>query len=105
MSGAEGVGGVAYLVLHVLQAGGEVDGEDDENDVALGIAERPQPVVLLLAGCVPERELDELAVELHVCYVVLEDGGDVCLRALSAGRFGRVYTVPWLRTSGKRFSA
>ena len=54
--------GAAYLVLHVLQACGEVDGEDDEDHVALGVAERPEPVVLLLPCGVPERELDELAV-------------------------------------------
>ena len=77
--------GAAYLVLHVLQACGEVDGEDDEDHVALGVAERPEPVVLLLPCGVPERELDELAVEVHVRDVVLEDGGDVrlCAGALS----------------------
>ena len=68
-----------YLVLDVCEADGKVDGEDDEDDVAFRVAQRSQSVVLFLPCRVPERDLDNLAVELSVCYVVLEHGGYVRL--------------------------
>jgi len=65
------------LVLDVLKTDRKVNGEDDEDDVAFWVAQRPQSIVLLLSCRVPERDLDNLAVELSVCYVVLEHGGYV----------------------------
>jgi hypothetical protein len=47
--------------------------------VRVRVRERAQPVVVLLAGRVPERQLDVLAVDLDVGNVVLKDGGDVDL--------------------------
>ena len=71
---------MAHLVLDVSQANWKVDGKHDENDVALWVAQRSQSIVLFLPCRVPERNLDNLAVELSVCYVVLEHGGYVRLR-------------------------
>jgi hypothetical protein len=68
-----------HLILDVPKANGEVDGKHDENDVAFWIAQRPQTIVLLLPCCVPQRNLDDFALELSVCHVVLKYGGDVCL--------------------------
>ncbi len=39
-----------------------VDGEADEDDVGLGVRQGPEPVVGLLAGRVPQRELNLLPV-------------------------------------------
>ena len=62
----------SYLVLNIRQTCRKVHGEDDENDVALWIAKRSQPVVFFLPGSVPERELDRLAIELDEGHIVLE---------------------------------
>jgi hypothetical protein len=70
-----------YLVLDVCETDGKVDGEYYEDDVAFWVAQRSQSIVLLLPCRVPERDLDNLAVELSVCYVVLEHGGYVRLDA------------------------
>lgn len=41
---------------HVLEGGGTGDGEADEEHVGLGVRQRPQPVVVLLSGGVPEAQ-------------------------------------------------
>lgn len=67
------------LFLHVVERVGRVDGEADEDDVRVRVRERTQTIVVLLAGGIPECELDVAAVDLYVGDVVLEDGGDVHL--------------------------
>lgn len=52
--------------------------------MGVGVGERAETVVILLAGGIPEGELDVLAVDLDVGDVVLEDGGDVDLEGVSA---------------------
>lgn len=69
----------AYLLLDVVERVGRVDGEADEDDVRVGVRERAQTVVVLLACGIPEGELDVLAVDLYVGNVVLEDSGHVDL--------------------------
>lgn len=69
----------AHLVLDICEADGKVNGKHDENDVAFRIAQWPQSVILLLPCRVPERNLNDLAIKLSVCYVVLKDGGYVRL--------------------------
>jgi hypothetical protein len=54
-----------------------VDGKDDEDDVGVVVRERPEPVKVLLAGRIPEGELDQLAFVLDV--------GDKVLVAVAAG--------------------
>jgi len=78
----------AHLVLDILEADRKVNGEDDQDNVAFWVAQRPQSIVLLLSCRVPERDLDNLAVKLSVCYVVLEHGGYVRLR--------RCVDEPWM---------
>jgi hypothetical protein len=76
------VGGRArgtYLLLHVVEGVGRVDGEADEDDVRIGVGERAQAVVVFLAGGIPQGQLDVLPIDLDVGDVVLEDGGDVDL--------------------------
>ena len=43
----------------------------------MGVGEGSQAVVVLLAGRVPQAEVDGLAVDHHVRREVVEDGGDV----------------------------
>ena len=47
-------------------------GEADEEDVSLGVRERPQPVVVLLAGGVPEPERHRHSVTDHRGRVIVE---------------------------------
>ena len=65
--------------MDICETDGKVDGEDDEDNVTLRIAQWPQSIILLLPGRVPECDLDNLAIKLSVCYVVLENGGYVRL--------------------------
>ncbi len=69
----------AHLVLDISETDGKVNGKHDENDVAFRIAQWPESIILLLSCRVPERNLNDLAVKLPVCYVVLKDGRYVCL--------------------------
>ena len=43
-----------------------VDRKHDEDDVGVVVRQRPEPVKVLLAGRVPERELDELTLVLYM---------------------------------------
>jgi hypothetical protein len=67
------------LGRHVLERDRIDDREADEEDVGVGVRQRAQSVVLLLAGCVPEAELDRLVAGRQVDDVVVEDGGNVVL--------------------------
>lgn len=69
----------AHLVLDVGERNGEVDGEHDQDHIAFWVAQRPETVVLLLTGRIPERELHELAIKVHERDIVLEHRWDVCL--------------------------
>ena len=48
----------------------------------MAVAERPQLLVLLLPGRVPQRELDRFAVQLQILHVRLKHGGNVVLGKL-----------------------
>lgn len=66
------------LLLDVVKGIGRVDREADEDDMRVGVRERPQSIVILLSGGIPEGELDLLPIDLNVCRVVGErkrDGG------------------------------
>lgn len=93
------------LILHIRETSGEVDGEDDENDIALRVAEGPQAVVLLLARRVPQGKLNFFALELYLCHVVFEYGRDVCLNEGVNKMYEWENAKNGHRTSGKRFSA
>ena len=47
--------------------------------MGVGIGEWAKTVVVFLASRIPQRELDVLAVDLHIGDVVLEHGGDIDL--------------------------
>ena len=64
--------GASYLGLDVVERGRADDGEADEEDVGLGVRERAQPVVILLAGRVPQAQADGLAVYHDASRVVVE---------------------------------
>jgi len=67
------------LLLNIIQAVRTVNCEADENDVRIGIAQWPQAIVVFLTSRIPKSEFDVLSIHLDVCYVVLEDGGNVDL--------------------------
>ena len=94
---------VSYLLLDVVKRVGRVDGEADEDDVRVGVGEGAETVVILLAGGIPEGELDVLAVNLDIGDVVLEDGGDVDLHGsvLVGALWSRMAEMGalWMRTS------
>jgi hypothetical protein len=70
------------LVHDVLQRVGAVNGEADEDEVCLRVGERAKPVVLLLAGCIPQCKLDGLTRSLvgWIGDVVLKDSRNVFLQ-------------------------
>merc|ERR1719319_1147152 len=61
----------------VLEGGGRYDGETDEEDVRLWVGERPEPVVVLLAGRVPEAQGHGHPVTHHGRRVVVKHCGHV----------------------------
>lgn len=78
-----------HLLLHVIERIRRVDGEADQDDVGVGVGEGPEPVIVFLAGRIPQGELDVLAIDLDVGDVVLEDGRNVDLfRLVGSGREG-----------------
>lgn len=86
---AEGGKGATNLVQDVVQRVGTVDGEADEDEIGFRVGQWAQPVVFLLAGGIPQRELDRLTGGLvrRVGDVILEDGRDVFLEG--DGRHGQ----------------
>jgi hypothetical protein len=69
----------SYLLLDVVERVGRVDGKANQDNVRVGVRERAETVVILLAGGIPEGEFDVLAVNLDIGDVVLKDGGDIDL--------------------------
>ena len=63
----------------VCEGIGTGDGKGDEDDVRLGVGQWSEALVVFLACGVPEGQLDGLAVDAAVGYVVFEDCGDVAL--------------------------
>jgi hypothetical protein len=66
-----------YLVLDVVQGIWGVDGEAYQNDMRFRVCQRPQALVVLLASCIPESELDRLTIHSAIGYVVLKYGRDL----------------------------
>ncbi len=48
--------------------------------MGVGVGQRSETVVVLLASRIPKRQLNVLSIHLDIGNVVLEDGGDVDLR-------------------------
>jgi hypothetical protein len=66
--------------LYVVERIWRVNGEANENDVAVWVGERSQPVVIFLARRIPQGEFDVLSIDLYVGYIVLEHGRNVDLQ-------------------------
>ena len=67
------------LLLNVVQRVRGVNGEADQNDMGVGVTERAETVVVLLASRIPQGELNVLSVHFDVGHIVLEHGGDINL--------------------------
>lgn len=65
------------LFLDVIKGIRRVDGEADEDDVGVGIAEGPETIVVFLASGIPKGEFNVLSVDFDVCDVVLEHCWDI----------------------------
>ena len=65
--------------MYVVKRIRGVYGETDEDDVGVGVAEGSEAIVVFLAGSIPQRKLDVLAIDLDIGNVVLKHGGDVNL--------------------------
>jgi hypothetical protein len=73
------------LLLDVVKRVRGIDGEANQDDVGVGVRERAKTVVVFLTSSIPKSELDALAIHFDIGDIVLEDGGDVCLRESSLG--------------------
>ncbi len=69
----------SYLLLDVVERVGRVDRKADQDDVRVGVGQRAQPVIILLASRIPKGQLDVLAIDLDIGDIVLKDGGDIDL--------------------------
>lgn len=47
--------------------------------MGIGVGERAETVVILLASRIPKSQLDVLSIDLNIGHIVLEDGWDVDL--------------------------
>jgi len=56
-----------YLLLDVIEGIRRVDREADEDNMRVGVGERPQSIVILLSGGIPKSELDLLSIDLDIC--------------------------------------
>ena len=72
MSGGTGLG-LTRLLFDVLEGGGRDDRKADEEDVRLGVRERPQSVVVLLPGRVEQAQGVGLAPDHHCHRIVVEN--------------------------------
>ena len=69
-----------YLLLNVVKRIGRVDSEADQDNVRIGVRQRTETIVVLLASRIPKGQLDMLSIDLNVGDVVLENSGDVDLK-------------------------
>mmetsp|Transcript_14192 Transcript_14192/g.41738 ORF Transcript_14192/g.41738 Transcript_14192/m.41738 type:complete len:226 (+) Transcript_14192:211-888(+) len=67
------------FVAHVLQGGLAHEAEGDDEHVGVLVGQGAQPVVVLLAGSIPDAEHNRPPVNEDVGRVIVKDGGDVVL--------------------------
>lgn len=91
----EVMGVSTHLVHDVFKRIGAVNGKAHEDDVGLGVGQRTQTVVFLLAGCIPQGQLDHLARGRmgSVGDVVLEHGRHIFLDVVRHATDGRRETA------------
>jgi len=73
------------LGLHVLERSGRDDGEANEEDIGLGVGQRAETVIILLASGIPQAKVNRLSVDHNVGRVVVEHRGDVLARESVGG--------------------
>lgn len=74
----------AYFLLDVVQRIRRVDCETNEDDMRIWVTERAETIVIFLACCIPQRQLNVLAVYLNIRNVVFEHGRDVNLKKIAS---------------------
>lgn len=68
------------LMPHIGVRGWVANGKTNDKDIGLGVGERSQSVILLLASCVPQVQADDLAIHRCLGAIVVKDSGDILLR-------------------------
>ena len=68
-----------YLFLDVIQRVRRLNGEANEDDMRIGITEGTETIVVFLTRCIPQRQLDVVAINLNIGDVAPEHSGDVAL--------------------------
>lgn len=53
------------------------NGEDDEEDVAVGVGQGSEPIVLFLSSGIPQSEVDHAPIDLDSGGIVVKDGRNV----------------------------
>jgi len=66
--------------LDVVERSGADDGEANQEDIRLRVREGTQSVIILLAGGIPQTQVDGLAIHHHVRGVVIKHSGNVLAR-------------------------
>jgi hypothetical protein len=69
----------AHLLLHIVEGVWRVDGKAYEDNVRIRITQRAETIIVLLAGGIPQSQLDVLAINLDIGNIVLKHRRDVHL--------------------------
>lgn len=93
LCGGENDGSVGAMVMkfriplgaNVFEGSGVDSGVEHQENVGLGVGQRAQAVVVVLARGIPETQVEWLAIDHNVCAVVVEHGGEVILGEGVAG--------------------
>lgn len=67
------------LILDISEARREINGKNNEDDIAFGVAKRAKTIVLLLSGGIPQSKLYNFTVECDLSNIVLKNSRDVSL--------------------------
>jgi hypothetical protein len=71
--------GKTHFLLHVVEGVWRVDGKTYEDNVRIRITQRAETIIVLLAGGIPQSQLNVLAINFDIGNIVLKHRGDVDL--------------------------
>jgi hypothetical protein len=69
----------AHFLLHVVEGVWGVDGKAYEDNVRIRITQRAETIIILLAGGIPQSQLNVLAIDFDIGNIVLKHRWDVDL--------------------------
>ena len=68
-----------HLLLNVVQRVRGVNGEADQDDMRVGVAERTETIIVLLSSRIPQGKLNVLSIDLNIGHIILEHSGNIDL--------------------------